>query len=272
MDYPTFANKSEEIAFIRKNLSIIIAEKKMLIKTADALTYSTSRVNDKGETIKAQESEGNDGLLDADTLKVRSVINTTNLMDSHKDVHVRGIWTKSIQEQKNLYLLQEHKMTFANIISDDVKAITKYMEWSDLGFNYEGKTQALIFDSNISKERNTFMFEQYAKGYVKNHSVGMRYVKLAFASPDENYPKEMEVWNKYLSTIANKEEAQENGYFYAVTEAKIIEGSAVPLGSNQVTPTISVEAKDIESHEGTQNESLEDTQTDSGTKGSALYF
>ena len=34
-----------------------------------------------------------------------------------------------------------------------------------------------------------------------------------------------------------KEEVEKNGYFYAVYEAKAIEGSAVAIGSNPITPT-----------------------------------
>jgi phage protein D len=40
--------------------------------------------------------------------------------------------------------------------------------------------------------------------------------------------------------IANKEVADENGYFFAVLEAELIEISAVVKGSNTITPTISV--------------------------------
>jgi hypothetical protein len=37
------------------------------------------------------------------------------------------------------------------------------------------ETEALVFNVEIDKDRNDFMFNQYAKGYVKEHSVGMRY-------------------------------------------------------------------------------------------------
>ena len=84
------------------------------------------------------------------------------------------------------------------------------------------------------------MFKQYADGNVQNHSVGMRYVKLFLAVNDEDYKEEKSVWDKYYPTIANKEAAAAQGYFWAVTEAKVIEGSAVPIGSNQITPTIEV--------------------------------
>ena len=42
--------------------------------------------------------------------------------------------------------------------------------------------------------------------------------------------------------LKNVEKANEDGFFYVVLEAKVIEGSAVPLGSNHITPTIGIEA------------------------------
>jgi hypothetical protein len=45
-------------------------------------------------------------------------------------------------------------------------------KWKDLGFDFEGNTEALVFNVEIDKDRNDFMFNQYAKGYVKEHSVG----------------------------------------------------------------------------------------------------
>ena len=47
----------------------------------------------------------------------------------------------------------------------------------------------------------------------------------------------------------NKAELERIKYFFAVTEAKAIEGSAVPMGSNFVTPTQSVKAPVTESIE-----------------------
>ena len=87
------------------------------------------------------------------------------------------------------------------------------------------------------------MFEQYAKGYVKEHSAGLRYVQLELAinSEAEWDKEEKAIWDKYYPLIANKEAADELGYFWAVIEQKIIEGSAVVRGSNFATPTLSVE-------------------------------
>jgi len=93
-------------------------------------------------------------------------------------------------------------MSFDSIIScsekDGMKVYTKNMNWSDLGFNFEGKTQALIFDAPISVERNKFMFEQYKKGYVRNHSVGMNYTKILFCVGNKEWAtaEEYEAWEK----------------------------------------------------------------------------
>ena len=232
-----FANKEEMLKALKDNKDSIIAQKKMQTKEADSVSYLV--VDEKGNVIKANSVD----VTNVNQISTKLVINTTNVMDSHSDVHLKGIWNKSLKEKKNLYLLQEHKMSFDKIITDEVKARVQLMTWKDLGSTYNGKTEALIFDANIDK-RNEFMFEQYAKGYVKNHSVGMRYVKIEMAIDSEERwsIEEKETWDKYIDDIVNKEQAEEQGYFFAVSEAKIIEGSAVPIGSNTITPTLNIEA------------------------------
>ena len=103
------------------------------------------------------------------------------------------------------------------------------MTWKSLGYDMEGSTQALIFDATIKEERAPYMFGQYKNGYVDNHSVGMRYVTLYLCmNNDKSWAAEEKAnWDKYYSEVANKEIADQYGYFWAVTEAKIVEGSAV---------------------------------------------
>lgn len=228
---------------IVKNKAQLISLKKQQFKQADSVSHFVGLVQKDESVVKAES--GSVSIEDATQIKAQLVINTTNIMDSHGDVHIPGLWTKSLQESKSPYLLQEHQMKFDKIISDDVKAIAKYIDWSELGFDYNGKTQALVFNSNIYKGRNLFMFEQYANGYVKEHSVGMRYVKLELAVNDERYEEEYKVWKKYIDSIVNREHAESVGYFWAVLEAKMIEGSAVVMGSNRATPTLNIDIKDI---------------------------
>lgn len=243
----SFSDRGELFKALRENKAFLINQKKNTFKTADAVLYSPLVLTEqlgKAATVKALKAEG----FDPETvskMELDLAINTTNILDSHSDVHFPGLWDKSLKETKILYLLQEHRMVFDKIITDDVKASADMMSWKDLGLDFEGMTQVLRFKANAEKERNPYMFGQYAKGFVKNHSVGMRYVKLFLAMDSEAKwdKEEKEVWDKYIDQVVNKETAQAQGYFWAVTEAKVVEGSAVPLGSNWATPTISAEGK-----------------------------
>lgn len=236
----SFSNKEEMFRALKDNKSTLIASKKMQTKEADSMLYFVEIENEKGDIVKAES------FVKTDVSKLKAVlaINTTNLLDSHGDVHLKGLWKKSISEQRNILLLQEHKMTFDKIISDEVIASTKTKSWKSLGFDFNGNTEVLVFETDIDKSRNPYMFEQYSKGYVKEHSVGMRYVKLELCinSEEKWLREEKEFWDKYYNEIANKEAADETGYFWAVLEAKVVEGSAVVKGSNFATPIISIEA------------------------------
>lgn len=254
MIIPDFATQKELFDFLVTNKDKIVAAKKAVIKHSDGAGSDILGIN----VHKAIEG------ATSDTLKVWAIINTTNLMDSHKDVHLPGIWSKSVKENKNIMHLQEHKMEFDKIISDgdDLKAYVKEYTWEELGFKMEGKTEALVFESTISKDRNNYMFNQYSKQRVKNHSVGMMYVKMILAVNNKNYAAEYDAWEKYYPEIANKKDADAAGYFWAVKEAKVIEGSAVPLGSNWATPTLSTESKSTQEIEPLKIEPQISTQID----------
>jgi len=164
------------------------------------------------------------------------------IMDSHKDVHINGIWKKTISENKRIKHVREHKDGFENIIADkeDLKVFTKLYTWKDLGLDKEGTTEALVFDSVVKKERNSFMYKQYKENNVDNHSVGMYYVNVKFALNDsgDEYAALKAEYDKHINNIVNKEEVAKLGYFWAIYEAKLKEGSAVTDGSNPITPVL----------------------------------
>jgi hypothetical protein len=236
---PDFAHKEDLFRWLKTNKHLILTQKKSALKFADPVCFNNISINAKGDIVKAKADPE---LLSLSEFNVKVAINTTNIRDSHKDVHIPGIWKKSLSENKITYLLQEHRMEFDKIISDRVIAMTKTMAWKELGFDFPGMSEVLIFDSTIEKERNPYMAEQYAKDRVKNHSVGMRYVKIDMAINSESKydVEEKAVWDKYIDQIVNRDEVEDDGFFFAVTEAKFVEGSAVPMGSNFATPTISI--------------------------------
>ena len=234
----TFETKEDMFRFLKENKNFLISQKKMATKLSDPFAFSFA-VNEKGETIKTAGVSPDE----INTIRVKAVINSTNIYDSHGDVSINGSWNRTAKNSKNIYLLKEHKMNFENIISDEVEVRVEKFNWKDLGFNYLGETECLVFYATLKKERNPYMFGQYAKGYVKEHSAGLHYIQLELAiNSDAEWDKEEKaVWDKYYNDIVNKEDVDEYGYFWAVTEQKIIEGSAVVKGSNFATPTILVE-------------------------------
>lgn len=209
------------------------------------LLYPADREIEEDKVIKA-------GAVDPSqtSIKVKAAINTTNLHDSHDDVHLPGIWHKSLKESgKSILHLQEHQAGLKTVISSkkDLKAYTEMIEWAELGFpQFKGETQALMFESNVRKSRNPYMFEQYAEGYIDNHSVGMQYVKMFLAVNDPQYKEEFSNWEKYFPEVANKDYSESRGFFWAVKEAKAREGSAVLMGSNWATPTLDNNMKESE--------------------------
>lgn len=237
-----FATKEDLFAYLKANKSFLVSEKKSAVKHADAVScVSKSYEILHGDTV--EKIEAITAPTNADSIDVVCVINTTNIIDSHGDVHMPGIWKKTLAESKYIYLIKEHDFSFDSVISDKVEASAKMMTWTSLGFpQWNGKTQALVFKASIDKSDKTGMFERYRDGKVHNHSVGMRYIKLELAinSDAENYTEEKAIWDKYIGEIVNADIAKEAGYFWAVLEAQLIEGSAVLRGSNYATPTISV--------------------------------
>jgi hypothetical protein len=251
-----FETKEDLFKALTTHKKELISLKKSVTKNADAVSYGYIETVSKNAIDKAIASADL-----PETLNVKVVINTTNFLDSHGDLHINGIWNKSVSDNKTFLHLQEHRRDFGNVITDSAKGSVETMTWKKLGLPYEGKTEALIFESTIDKLRNGFMLKQYANGWVKNHSVGMRYVNLELAINSEaEYDKEYkELWDKYYPVVANKELADERGYMWIVTEAKIIEGSAVVMGSNSATPTL--ENKEIAVDDTIETkEPLEDTQ------------
>mgnify|MGYP000231563424 FL=1 len=240
---PHFDNKEDLFKHLKANKAAILHSKKSQLKRGDNYSCLLPTLDKSG--IEQKDMGVSEDSLPTGKIRVKAVINTSNIMDSHCDVHIGNIWKKSLQELKYIVHLESHEQEFDAVISDtpNVTASVKNLSWASLGYPYEGNTQALVFDSIIEESRNEYMYNQYRSGYVKNHSVGMQYVTLYMCinSDDKWYAEEKANWDKYYPSIVNKEMADAKGYFWAVTEAKLIEGSAVVLGSNPVTPTQSVE-------------------------------
>ncbi|CEJ71266.1 hypothetical protein BN1195_03611 [Chryseobacterium oranimense G311] len=254
----TFSTPDEAVEFLVENKKFVISQKKSIVKHGDGIDWNGRVLNEKKESIKA---DGNASFENVSKINIIAVSNTCNYYDSHGDVSLNGSWKRTANNTKDGLHLQEHKMQFDKIISDQVEFKVEIKTWKELGFNYEGSTECLVMYSTASKEDNPYMFDKYVKGKVKQHSVGLRYINidLAVNSSADWAKDEKELWDKYYPMIVNKDDVDEAGYFWCVFEQKAIENSAVPRGSNPATPTISVEPVTDTS---TKQDSADATPTD----------
>lgn len=175
---------------------------------------------------------------------VYPIINTTNYFDSHADVHFPNLWNKSLKDKnKKIFYVLEHELEVDSVIAfpNDVNAFVKTVSWNDLGRDYSGNTQALIFEI----PKNKIQIEKIAKLFDEQisfeNSVRMRYinVSLAIDSTSSDYEQQKALWDARINQVANKDIAKEHGYMWCIDEASIEkEGSLVLFGSNDATPVI----------------------------------
>jgi hypothetical protein len=240
----SFASKDELMSCLKEHKDEIIKLKKAEIHKTDSLIVPFG-------TVKSDAEKGmrmKDGY-------VYAVINTTKIMDSHNDVHIDGIWRKSIDEQQGkIYYVADHDLKVTSVIAfpQNVAVMTKSFSFKELGFELEGTTQALVFEVDKSKIRLPQALDIIDEKIPIEHSVRMQYVSLCLCAnySGDDWEQERENWDKYYSSVANKERADEIGYFWAVTEAKIYkEGSMVLAGSNSVTPLLQKNIEAVQAKE-----------------------
>lgn len=248
-----FTDKMDLTRFIKKNIDDIVKAKLIEYKNNanKAIDINTLEAN---FTPKIEN-------ITSDIIEVKALINSTNIIDSHMDLHTIKTWNKSVNENKTTYVLQEHKNSFTHVISRKGLNTNEVMNFKDFGLADMDFT-ANISTFTLKKEDNPFMFEQYATGKVNNHSVGMMYVrgKLELAYYDEESEKNMEFFEKYKAQAINPEVADDNGYFWVVSEAVKREGSAVVFGSNPITPTL--EVKNYEPSDDTRKPNKKEPSND----------
>jgi len=92
------------------------------------------------------------------------------------------------------------------------------------------------------------ILEKYQKGLIKQHSVGLQYIKLDLAVNDPNDDEGYKVWQANIDKVINREMAEDEGFFFPIFEQKLIEFSAVVFGSNPYTPAFT-NTKSLENNE-----------------------
>lgn len=246
-----FANKRDMFIALKENKDTIVGIKKSAVKFSDPISFTAKDIS----TVKSESSDSTVKIGDF----IYPVINTTNYLDSHGDVHLDGIWNKSLTEQNGkVYYIINHELEIGKVISypKDVTPMVMDMSWKELGLPYEGTTQALVFKARLTDKSNPDALKAIIDKEALENSIRMMYVsmKLCIDSNDEELKEEKKDFYNYLPIIANKEAAIERGYFWGITEAKIFkEGSAVLFGSNDATPILYNLDKDIDPDDSSQD-------------------
>ena len=235
----------------KMDLTRFIKDKEEELKKIKKATYKTdASVVFKSELKQDFEPQIED--IVSDTILVKAVINSTNIIDSHMDLHLDKIWNKTVKDNPFSHHLKQHEKIFESVISNKAKSYNEKTNFNKLGLNVDFKTVANINEFTLSREKMPFMFDTYKNGEVTQHSVGMMYVDLEIAYYDEDSEKNMNFFNEMKQLAVNPEVADEYGHFWVVREAKKREGSAVVFGSNSVTPTLYV--KNYEPQTSTRKE------------------
>ena len=227
-----FVTKKEFFNYLLENKSELIAFKKATMKFTDAFGNHDIYEN------KALQTNFIDDLT-TDIIKRTIIANTYNWMDSADDVLLNGCFKKSIEENfKNIFHLHDHEYKIDAKVGKPISIYEKKVNWTDLGINKTGQTEALMMDSSIEECLNENIYKQYLNDEITQHSVGMQYVKLELAINDPEKKAEYAVWSKYIGSIGNMDKVIAQGYFWAVSEGKLREISCVLIGANELTPTI----------------------------------
>lgn len=226
--------------------------KMMRTKNADpSLKLSTQFVKEINKAAKKSTKMPN---MMVDTATVEAVANTYYWLDSHGDVHVKGCFTRSINNSiKNIYPIDNHTHTWSGVIGETKTIIEAKTKWRDLGVDKDGSTICVVPNFVIDEDYNKQAFDAYCNNLVYNHSVGMIYIniELAYKTDSKDYQKENKLFEEIYPLLGNPEQADKDGYFWVVREARLKEYSSLLWdGSNSITPTNSVT---VDSPDGTQS-------------------
>lgn len=235
----TFATKEELFKELKDSSEIIMEQKKSLIQKSC----------DKGISVTCKSL---DLLKFTDQLKGIRIddnfyyiaVNSTRILDSHDDLHMDGIWKKSIKEQQGKnYLVVDHELAIKSVVvrKEHIEMFTAKIPFSLIGKPYEGDTEVLIYKVAKDKVKDETVKEWLDSGDAIEGSVRMQYVTILLAM-DSNAPEdatEKKNYDEYLPMIANKADFEYIYYYFIIKEAKNVkESSLVVFGSNSSTGQI----------------------------------
>lgn len=233
VDIPEFQSKSELHAYLRSNVDKLIKQKKSMPIKSDIFDWGCLPVNPK-QQIKEDGSS-----LGPDEIEVVNIANLSGWADSYMDVCIKDSWKKTIADRAIVYHLKNHNYSTDSIVGKDAELFAKMM-----GLEYFGitdstitKAQALMMRSIVPKEYDSKTYYLYRDNQIKQHSIGYWIIslKLCIDSELDEDAAYKSNWDKYYPEVINKEKVDKYGYFFALTEIRILENSCVLFGANEHT-------------------------------------
>jgi len=240
----SFDNKKDLFAALKANKEEIIYFKKAQIqKSFEKNTGVSFKSIDSKKLASVNKS------LKIDDNFYYIAVNTTKILDSHSDLHISGIWNRTVNHQQGKnYLVFDHDLSIKSVVvrKEDIEIFVQEIPFSMVGKDYKGNTEALIYKFRKDAIINDLAKNWLDQGNDLEASVRMQYVDLDLALKDDDDPdsKESLLYNKYHPEIANKDDFEkEITYFWVISEAKNVrESSLVIAGSNGATGVLSDES------------------------------
>jgi len=241
----SFTTKDEMFAELKRNEEkLILLKKAQVYKSAEKcqISFLNLDVSKLSGSAKAN--------FDVKEGFIYPVISTTRYMDSHKDVHFDGCFNRTKNDQQGkVYYALDHDLKWASIVAwpKDVKMFVTQLDWSLVGKNYMGQTEALVFEiaeNKITKPDVLAAIKDKASDFENSIRMSYEKVTLGLNSMDKEMAPNKAYFDNHINLIANKEQALEDGYFWGVDALKIQkEGSLVIAGgSNDATSIITLGA------------------------------
>lgn len=171
------------------------------------------------------------------------IVSTTKFMDSHMDVHFDGCFNRTVKNQqgKVKYVL-DHELRYESVIAwqNDVKMIKQSIDWGVVGKDFDGQTEALIFEINKENiKRKDVLRDIENKVEEFENSIRMVYhkIRLGMNSDLKDHKANKKYFDDRIDSIANKDEVMDLGYFWGVEELGIYKEASLVVagGSNSAT-------------------------------------
>lgn len=243
----SFTTQKDLFKYLVEEKEEVLAQKKSIFKRAEGGLSLTLPVEQLEQFTSKAVKPIYENDKEAGILKRTIVANTYWWMDSHSDVHLgkgddengKAVFTNTIKNRANrIFPTNQHDQSLDGKLGKTLSLYEAGISWRALGVGKTGMTEALFADAQIEKERNEKRYKDYLNNEIDQHSVFMRYIDLQTAVNDKDYPKEYDLYQKYLPKLGNRQVVEKQGFFFPVAEAYLSEYSAVREGSNEITPTL----------------------------------